>query len=733
MMTAEKQHRLASFFDGERPGSCAGTPGYALPETRHAALVRSVGRLQSGIWGENRIIIAAVACVLAATLSVSPGYSQEPADDTETTEALQDPFPTARQVPDGILDGGTAWLNTSVPITMKDLRGKVVLFDFWTYCCINCMHVLPELKYLEEKYPNELVVIGVHSAKFDNEKDSDAIRNAIMRYGIVHPVVNDSEMLIWRKFQARAWPTLALVDPQGRYLGSRSGEGNQDLFDKVIADVIQYHRATGSLNEDPIVLDLESGSAQPTALRYPGKVLADVESGRLFISDTSHNRIVVADLDGQFQETIGSGSIGSTDGSFAEAEFDHPQGLCLVDSTLYVADTENHLIRSVDLSSGTVSTVSGTGKQGRPRSPTTTLRETALNSPWAISHIDGTLYIAMAGPHQIWSHQLGSDTIDVFAGSAREDVINGPLTESSFAQPSGLAVSQDGSAFFVVDSEGSSIRRVPVAVDGEVTTIAGTSELPRGQSLFAFGDVDGIGDEARFQHPIGIARHDSLLYVADSYNHKIRTVDPQSGEVSTWLGDGQAGDPDSTERLNEPAGLSVAGDILYIADTNSHRICAADLVDHTLRVLPLTGLRPPRKAESAGSIDLAQAVEVPETTVRPGKSAVVRVKLMIPEGGHLNDRAPVTWKAENVSGMLLAGETVVRGSATVAESVASFAIPISQSAKTGEIGLRLSFGYCDDDDSLCRLASDTWRIALRSEMEATGVIELSLGTSGLPN
>jgi thiol-disulfide isomerase/thioredoxin len=666
----------------------------------------------------------AVVCLfslLACLHAAGSGFAQEPA-----TEKPEDPSPSAAEVPDGILDGGTAWLNTSTPITMQDLRGKVVLFDFWTYCCINCMHVLPELKYLEEKYPNELVVIGVHSAKFDNEKDSTAISNAIMRYGIVHPVVNDSEMVIWRKFGTKAWPTLALVDPQGRYLGSRSGEGNRDLFDEVIGRVIEYHRSIGKLNEDPIVFDLEAAAAEPTPLRFPGKVLADGESGRLFISDTSHNRIVVTDLDGNVLEIIGSGRIGRQDGSFTEAEFDHPQGVCLVDSILYVADAENHLIRAVDLTSQTVRTFAGTGEQGRPRSPTTTLRETALNSPWAISHIDGTLYLAMAGPHQIWSHRLGSDAIGVFAGNAREDVINGPLTEASFAQPSGLAVSSDGTAIFVVDSEGSSIRRVPVSLDGQVTTVAGTSELPRGQSLFAFGDVDGIGDMARFQHPIGIARHRHTLFVADSYNHKIRTVDSQTGTVETWLGDGEAGDAASTTRFNEPAGLSVANNTLYIADTNSHRICAVELESRALRVLALEGLQPPQKTPASSTFDLTGAVEVMDGVVRPGEPVVVRVELAVPSGGHLNELAPVAWQVVNLSGQLLDGAAAVRGKATVDESTASFDIPISDSAVNGEIGIRLSYGYCEGDDALCRLATTTWRISVRADENAEGIIRLTV-------
>lgn len=550
-------------------------------------------------------------CLFVMGAVSATSLAQDPSNEL-AVQLPEDPTPAAIVVPEGILDGGTAWLNTSAPIRLKDLRGKVVLFDFWTYCCINCMHVLPDLKYLEEKYPNELVVIGVHSAKFDNEKDSEAIRNAIMRYGIVHPVVNDSEMVIWTKFGVRAWPTLALVDPQGRYLGSRGGEGNRDIFDQVIGKVIDYHRSIKTLNEEPIVFDLEIARAAPTLLRYPGKILADEVSNRLFISDTSHNRIVITDLDGQVQDVIGSGLLGKHDGLYETAQFNHPQGTCLVGSTLYVADTENHLIRSVDLVSKTVGTLAGTGEQGRPRAATSSLQKTAINSPWAIGHIADMLYVAMAGPHQIWSHRLGSDRIGVFAGNGREDVTNGPLVDSSFAQPSGLAMSSDSDAFFVTDSEGSSIRRVPTALDGMVTTLAGTSELPRGQSLFAFGDVDSTGADARFQHPIGIARHGKTLYVADSYNHKIRAVNTATGAVTTWLGDGQAGDAMSMSRLNEPAGLSVAGKTLYIADTNNHRICAVNLDSREFRILKPQGLQPPAsvaKAPTNASTTLATATE----------------------------------------------------------------------------------------------------------------------------
>ncbi|MEZ6060232.1 MAG: thioredoxin-like domain-containing protein [Planctomycetaceae bacterium] len=515
------------------------------------------------------------------------------ADDSADDSTTVDPAPDAVVVPDGILEGGSGWLNTSKPLTMKELRGKIVLLDFWTYCCINCMHVLPDLKFLEEKYPNELVVIGVHSAKFDNEKDSDNIRNAILRYEIRHPVINDSDMAVWQKFGVRAWPTLALVDAEGRYIGSQGGEGHRELFDQVIGKLVAYHRAKGTLNEKPLAFDLEAGRVEDTPLRYPGKVLADETSDRLFISDSNHNRIVVTDLNGSLKHVIGTGEIGAANGAFEEAQFSRPQGMCLVESTLYVADTENHLLRSIDLDAMTVSTLAGTGKQGRVGAIDGSLALTALNSPWDVCDIGGTLFIAMAGPHQIWAHERGSDRIRIHAGSGRENVTNGPLLTSAFAQPSGLAVSPDGASFFVADSEGSAIRRVPVANDGLVTTLAGTSELPSGQSLFAFGDVDGVGDAARFQHPLGVGVLEGSLYVADSYNHRIRRVNLNSAEVTSWLGTGKPGSGLAPPQLDEPAGLSVAGGRLYIADTNNHRICVADPATAEMTVLSIDGLMPP--------------------------------------------------------------------------------------------------------------------------------------------
>ncbi len=504
--------------------------------------------------------------------------------------ATESPFPQRFDAPS--LDGGVGWLNTETPLSWKDLRGKVVLIDFWTYCCINCIHVLPDLAYLEKKYANELVVIGVHSAKFENEQDTSAIRSAIQRYEIAHPVINDAEMTIWRKYAVRSWPTLVVVDPEGKYIGYVSGEGHREALDTVIGKLVEHHRAKGTLNEEPLKFSLELDKLTDTPLRFPGKLLADAASDRLFISDSNHNRIVVTTLAGQLVEVIGSGKIGRDDGDYQSASFDHPQGMALVGDQLYVADTENHLLRVIDLTNKQVSTLGGTGEQAHFRAKGGPLDKTPLNSPWALVEVDGMLYIAMAGPHQLWRHRIGSKTIEVYAGSGREDILDGPLAEAALAQPSGITAHNKN--LYFVDSEGSAIRQILIAPRATVKTVAGPQGFPQGRSLFEFGDIDEVGNKARFQHPLGIVYYQGSLFVADSYNHKIRQINLQTGAVTTFLGTGKAGDSlTESVQFSEPAGLSIAGETLYIADTNNHRIVTVNLNDKTVQQLPLEGVVPP--------------------------------------------------------------------------------------------------------------------------------------------
>ena len=399
------------------------------------------------------------------------------------------------------------WLNTSRPITIQELRGRIVLLDFWTYCCINCMHIIPHLRRLERAFPEELAVIGVHSAKFDQERATDNIRQAVMRYGVSHPVINDAQMRVWREYGVRAWPTLMFIDPLGKVIGRLEGELTYEHSLEIIGRMVAEFKKDGTLRPAPMETTLE---APPTSLlSFLGKVLADAASQRLFIADSGHHRLLIADLQGRVSQTIGSGEQGLADGTLDGAQFNAPQGMDLVDDILYVADTENHAIRRVDLTQGIVETVAGTGRQGAGRTGGGAATDVDLRSPWDLVHVNGQLYIAMAGNHQLWALDLAAETVAPWAGSGREDIADGPLESAALAQPSGM-VHEQGVIYFA-DSETSSVRSVEVSPGGKVKTLVG-------RGLFEFGDVDGKGDKARLQHPLGVEARDGVVYVADTYN-----------------------------------------------------------------------------------------------------------------------------------------------------------------------------------------------------------------------
>ncbi len=677
-------------------------------------------------WSFRHVLVLSVLLGVLALLGYQVTRNIHAAD-------AQYPRPRKIKMPADLFDGGTGWLNTAGPIELKDLKGKIVIVDFWTYCCINCMHVLPDLKYLEKKYPNELVVIGCHSAKFENEKESENIRKAILRYEIEHPVVNDSQMRIWNKVGITSWPSLLVIDAEGNACLLAPGEGNVDYIDKLIARLIRYHKANKTLDETPIRFDLERNKAEPKPLRFPGKLVADEAGNRLFISDSNHNRIVVTSLDGKLQEVIGAGTIGTKDGSFNEAEFDHPQGMALVDDRLFIADTENHLLRMADLKTKKVSTLAGTGKQARQRLFNGNTKRTSLNSPWDLVAVGGRLYIAMAGPHQIWYHTISSNSIRVYAGTGMEDIQNGALAVSAFAQPSGLAT--DGKFLYVCDSEGSAIRKVPInkAGDGEVTTIAGTSNLPNGASLFAFGDQDGVGANARFQHPLGIAYHDGQLYVADSYNHKIKLVDPKTGKVATWLGNGKPGDRlKPTPQFNEPAGLAVAKGKLYVADTNNHRILTVDLKTKAVKELTIEGLKPPenRFAEAGAFPNDIPATKVAAQTVKAGENVTFTVGLDLPKGYKLNPLYPASYRllADEGQSLIPAEQLEGKHRADAKGKTATITFPLTGSTGETSLQIALTYGYCrEGKGGVCKIKTIRWNIPLKTSAQAqTTEIALSV-------
>ncbi|QCD98412.1 nuclear pore complex protein [Vigna unguiculata] len=549
------------------------------------------------------------------------------------------------------------WLNTAPLQFRRDLKGKIVLLDFWTYCCINCMHVLPDLDALEKKYKDmPFVVVGVHSAKFDNEKDSEAIRNAVLRYGISHPVVNDGDMFLWRNLGINSWPTFAIVGPDGKLLAQLAGEGHKKDLDDFLEAALLYYGKQNKLDNTPISLSLEKDNDPrllTSPLKFPGKLAVDVLNNRLFISDSNHNRIVVTDLDGNFIVQIGSsGEEGLNDGSFDDATFNRPQGLAYnaKKNILYVADTENHALREIDFVNEKVRTLSGNGTKGSDYVGGGKGGTQLLNSPWDVCFhpFEEKIYIAMAGQHQIWEHNLLEETSRAFSGDGYERNLNGSSsTNTSFAQPSGLSLSQDLSKIYIADSESSSIRAVDLKTGGSQLLAGGDPMFA--DNLFKFGDQDGIGSDVLLQHPLGVmCANDGEIYIADSYNHKIKKLDPTSKRVSTIAGTGKAGFKDGTAvkaQLSEPAGI-VEGNKgrLFIADTNNSLIRYLDLnADETeLRTLELKGVQPPKpKSRSFKRLRRrasADTVPIPIDAISSNEGNL-SIKISLPSEYHFSKEA----------------------------------------------------------------------------------------------
>ena len=483
------------------------------------------------------------------------------------------------------------WVNTGGRrLSLADFRGRLLVLDFWTYGCINCLHMIPELEEIERVFGDEVAVVGVHSGKFVNERETANIARACERLGVRHPVLNDRQFRTWREYAVRAWPTLVVVSPDGYVLGQQAGEVTAEQLAPALEELVQSLRGEGKIGDAPSipVVPASEGPA-PGVLRYPQKVCV-LPDGRLLVADTGHHRLLEVALDddsgasGRVARAIGSGRAGWMDGPAEAASFRSPKGVTTDGMFAYVADEGNHLVRLVDLETGRVDTAAGIGDQARRRYPGGPALQTPLNSPWDVLWTpDDELYVAMAGPHQLWTVDARGGVADVFAGSGAEEVYDAALPLAALAQPSALA--WDGERLYFADAESSAIRAATPG--GEVATIVGTG-------LFDFGDRDGAGDEARLQHAQGLAwwEREAKLLVADTYNHRVKTVDRATREARAFAGAGEPGFTDGAAdqaRFWEPGGLAVTADgrRAYVADTNNHALRVIDLDTREVRTVAL--------------------------------------------------------------------------------------------------------------------------------------------------
>ena len=554
------------------------------------------------------------------------------------------------------------WVNTDGPVRAEDLRGKFVLVDFWTSCCLNCFHVLAELEKVKEKYPNEVVVVGIHSGKFSNEKDSQNVLEAIEKYRINHPVANDFDHKYFQKMAAMFWPTVIVVTPDGQMVLIARNEIKAEYLVDKIEQGLDYYRKKDLIDDSPLHLKVARSSDAVTPLRFPGNVLADDQNDRLYIADSGHNRIVICTLDGKLLDVVGTGKVGRSDGGFENATFNYPQGMALRRNTLYVADSKNHCIRAIDLVDENVSTVAGVGeisempfpKQDGFRKWSGDPLKTKLKSPWSLLVHSDWLYIGMAGSHQIWRMALDGSKIELFAGNGREDVVDGPYLPSepykigsaSFGQPMGITRSLE--TMYVADAEGNSIRQVPLIPNGTVTTLLGTDYLPQGR-LFSYGDVNGPYKTAKFQHPMDVEFHIDRIFVADTYNNKIKSIQGSvdliardNAFLEDFIGTGQAGlsnDPNEV-MFDEPGGLSASASKLYVADTNNHVVRVVGIYNKETSTIKIEGLEPPvSNRNTRPDLSWAHQIETKPVAVTKDKQLSLDAELFIAEYLKLNDQA----------------------------------------------------------------------------------------------
>ncbi|MFH8881809.1 thioredoxin-like domain-containing protein [Streptomyces californicus] len=464
------------------------------------------------------------------------------------------------------LIGKGGWLNTGdQQYTLADLRGRIVILDFWTFCCVNCLHVLDELRELEEKHRDTVVIIGVHSPKFVHEAEHQAVVDAVERYGVHHPVLDDPELATWKQYAVRAWPTLVVIDPEGYVVAQHAGEGHAHAIEKLVQELEDEHGVKGTLRrgDGPYV------APEPVAthLRFPGKALL-LPDGGFLVSDTTRHRLVELDADGEtVRRHFGTGERGLRDGGPDEARFSEPQGLAVLpDGRIAVADTVNHAIRALDLTTGVTGTLAGTGRQWWQGTPTSgPAREVDLSSPWDVAWFGDRLWIAMAGVHQLWTYDPETATVRVAAGTTNEGLVDGPAADAWFAQPSGLAVSADGERLWVADAETSALRWVDR--DEHVRTAVG-------EGLFDFGHRDGAAGQALLQHPLGVtALPDGSVAISDTYNHALRRYDPVSGEVTTLATD-----------VREPSDAVLVDGDLVVVESARHRLTRLRLPEEAVRV-----------------------------------------------------------------------------------------------------------------------------------------------------
>ncbi len=587
---------------------------------------------------------------------------------------------------------GDVWFGTGGRrLSLADFTGRFLLLDFWTLCCVNCHHVLAELRPIEAEFSDVLTVVGVHSPKFEFEKNPESVLSAVHRHGIEHPVLNDPDMTTWRTYGVRAWPTLVLIDPIGEVVGTWSGEGHGHAITATIQELIPHYESRNQLIRGLSLFTAEEITESPYL--QPGKIEL-LDSQHVLISDSGNQSLAIATLDEPNTPVtrIGSGIRGFVDGDFSTAQFNEPYGAVVLPAPLaehlgyqlVVADTANHALRGIDLINQKVTTIAGTGAQWRPGEPTTgNAREVSLSTPWDVALLNDQIYIAMAGEHRLWFFDPQSGEVGIAAGTTNEGLVDGPADQAWFAQPSGLAVID--SDLFIVDAETSALRKMH---SGFITTVIG-------KGLFDFGHIDGPATEARLQHPLGITTVNSLAYVADTYNGSIRLYDSQLNTVTTVA-----------RNLAEPSDICLTPDSTHLLVVESARGVITKI--------------PTGRSETVVEEELHTVR--PELEIAAGK-VTVTITFTPPPGQKRDDRyGPSTQLVISSS----PPELILAGVGTGTDLIRD--IQINPEVTHGVLHVAAKGASCDSDSEhgACHMHQQDWGVPVRVTETGSAEVHLTL-------
>lgn len=556
--------------------------------------------------------------------------------------------------------------NTNVQL--KDcFHEKIIVLYVWTFSDIHSAHMMQKITGIDKRHSSAgVTTVGVHSPKYEHEKNKTNVRHAIDEQSIQFPVVNDNGLQLWKHIGCQIWPTVLVFGSDFVPLYIFEGENHIQHLELFLQAILNFYKSNVraiTTKTSPDDFNSNQTTTKSTRFTYPSHVCV-TSNGQICISFAGSNQLILCEVDGKVLEIVGNGHPGLADGDIQQAEFDSPHGLVEFNSCVYVADTNNHAIRVFDPASRRVLTLIGTGRLGNDKIGGLKRSQQPIASPWDLCITESpfdhktVLLISMAGQHQIWAYafeetQWWNDVtlpknscLAVIGSGVQENRNSTEPLSACLAAPRGICngIMNGESVIFIADSNSSSIRVVTLK-DGNTANLIGGDVDPT--NLSAFGDLDGSAHSAKLQHPLGVAFHypTSQLYLTDTFNNKLKRIDMNTRVCSSYFVTDidtkkQRGETNYA-KFNEPHGLAIFDHFIFVADKNNSHLKRIDLNNGTI---------------VRCRFDLSETLNEERTYA----SKQAYLTLMLPENVHLREGNAGTWTIEDEEGFKICDGELVR-------------------------------------------------------------------------